>query len=173
MFSIFIIEEVNVCWDIKPKHFSCYLVLPYWVTSYTFGSIHPEVFLRKSVLKICSKFTGQHPCRSVISIKLLCTSPVNLLHIFRTTFPRNTSGRLLLKIGLWKIIFGFELNLFLFLLYFSKISITITSPCIAQNPIQINSLISAFLVAMCLPNTFKHRAICDGWTFVFVGVNQK
>ena len=29
-----------------------------------------EVFLRKGVLKICSKFTGEHPCGSVISIKL-------------------------------------------------------------------------------------------------------
>ena len=32
----------------------------------------PEVFQEKGVLKICSKFTGEHPCRSVISIKLLC-----------------------------------------------------------------------------------------------------
>ena len=32
----------------------------------------PEVFLGKGVLKICSKFKGQHPCRSVISTKLLC-----------------------------------------------------------------------------------------------------
>ena len=65
-----------------------------------------EVFLGKGGLKICSKFTGEHPCRSVISIKLLCNfieitlrhgcSPVNLLHIFRTPFPKNTSGRLLL-----------------------------------------------------------------------------
>ena len=30
----------------------------------------PQVFLRKSVLKICSTFTGEHTCRSVISIKL-------------------------------------------------------------------------------------------------------
>ena len=30
------------------------------------------VFLGKGVLKICSKFTGEHPCKSVISIKLLC-----------------------------------------------------------------------------------------------------
>ena len=30
----------------------------------------PELFLGKGVLKICSKFTGQHPCRSAISIKL-------------------------------------------------------------------------------------------------------
>ena len=34
-------------------------------------SSHPEVFLRNDVLKICSKFTGEHPCQSVISIKLL------------------------------------------------------------------------------------------------------
>ena len=33
-------------------------------------SSSPEVFLRKGVLKICSKFTGEHPCRSVISTKL-------------------------------------------------------------------------------------------------------
>ena len=30
----------------------------------------PEVFLVKSVLKICSKFTVKHPCRGMISIKL-------------------------------------------------------------------------------------------------------
>ena len=66
-------------------------------------SSHPEVFLRKDVLKICSKFTGEHPCRSAISIKFLEIAfrqgclPVNLLHIFRTPFPKNTSGRLLLQ----------------------------------------------------------------------------
>ena len=53
-----------------------------------------EVFLQKDVLKIFSKFTGEHPCRTAISIKLLCIkialrngcSPVNLLHIFRICF---------------------------------------------------------------------------------------
>ena len=74
-----------------------------------FRSSHPEMFLRKGVLKIRSKFTGEHTCRSVISIKLLCAfieialrhrcSPVNLLHIFRTPFPRKTSGWLLLYIS--------------------------------------------------------------------------
>ena len=29
-------------------------------------SSHPEVFLGKGVLKICNKFTGEHPSRSVI-----------------------------------------------------------------------------------------------------------
>ena len=31
-----------------------------------------KYFLKKGVLKICSKFTGEHPCRSAVSIKLLC-----------------------------------------------------------------------------------------------------
>ena len=31
----------------------------------------PEVFLRKGILKICSKFTGEHPYQSAILIKLL------------------------------------------------------------------------------------------------------
>ena len=63
--------------------------------------------LKKNVfLKICSEFTGDHPCRSVISINLQSNfieiaprhedSPVNLLHIFRTPFYKDTSGRLLL-----------------------------------------------------------------------------
>ena len=70
-------------------------------------SSRSEVFLEKGVLKICSTFTAEHPCRSAISIKLLCNfieivlghgcPPVNLMHIFRTPFSRNTSGRLLLK----------------------------------------------------------------------------
>ena len=65
----------------------------------------PEVFLRKGVLKICSKFTGVRPCGSVISIKLQSNfieitlqhgySPVNLLYFFRSPFPKN--GGLLWK----------------------------------------------------------------------------
>ena len=35
-----------------------------------FRSGPPEVFLGKSVLKICSKFTREHPYRSVILVKL-------------------------------------------------------------------------------------------------------
>ena len=59
-------------------------------------SSSPEVFLGKGVLKICSMFKGEHLCRSVISVKLLWFSPVNLLYIFRTPFYKNTYGRLLL-----------------------------------------------------------------------------
>ena len=35
-----------------------------------YRSSRSEVFLVKGALKTCSKFTGEHPCRSVISIKL-------------------------------------------------------------------------------------------------------
>ena len=72
----------------------------------TSRSSYPEVFLEKAVLKMYSKFTGEHPSRSAISIMLFCSfieitlrhgcSPVNLQHIFRTAFPKNTSERLLL-----------------------------------------------------------------------------
>ena len=71
-----------------------------------FKSSQPDVFLGKCILKICSKLTGEHPCQTAISIKLQSTfieitlrhgcSPINLLHIFRTFFPKNSSGRLLL-----------------------------------------------------------------------------
>ena len=37
-----------------------------------------EVNLRNGVLKICSKFTGEHPCRSAISIKLQNVTPALL-----------------------------------------------------------------------------------------------
>ena len=38
----------------------------------TCRSSRPKEFLGKGALKICSKFTGGHPCRSTISIMLLC-----------------------------------------------------------------------------------------------------
>ena len=72
-------------------------------------SSHPEVFLEKGVLKLCSKFTGEHPCRSMlcnfieIAFRHQC-SPVNLLHIFRTPFLKNTSGWTA-SINSWKYTF--------------------------------------------------------------------
>ena len=64
-------------------------------------SSRPEVFLGIGFLKICSKFTGGHPCRKQsnfieITLRHRC-SRVRLLHVFRTSFSKNTSGWLLLK----------------------------------------------------------------------------
>ena len=67
--------------------------------------------LRGVIENRCSEnmqqFTGEYPCLSAISIKLQRNfieialwhgcSPVNLLHIFRTPFPKNTPGWLFLK----------------------------------------------------------------------------
>ena len=71
-------------------------------------SSRPEMFLGKGVLKICSKFTGEHPCGRVILIQLQSNfieitlrfgrSLVNLLYVFRTTFPKNNSGEMLLTL---------------------------------------------------------------------------
>ena len=65
-----------------------------------------EVFLEKDVPKICSKFSGEDPCRSAVSIKLQSNfieialrygcPLVSLRHVFRTPFPKNTSRGLLL-----------------------------------------------------------------------------
>ena len=77
------------------------------ITMKKIRSSPPGVFLGKGVLKKYRKFRGEHPCLSVISIKLQNNfikitlrhgcSPVNLLHIFRTPFPKNTPGWLFLK----------------------------------------------------------------------------
>ena len=78
-----------------------------------FRSKRPGVFLGKGILKICSRFKGEHSCRNAISVKLLCNfieialrhgcSPVNLLHILRAPSPKNTSGRLLLSFMYLKV----------------------------------------------------------------------
>ena len=98
-FALYLEWSLNLSTDKKPNAVCLFANLR---CSYS------EVFLRKCFLKICSNFAGEHPCRSVNSIKLLCKfieialrhwcSAVNLLHIFRAPFPRNTSGWLLMKL---------------------------------------------------------------------------
>ena len=51
------------------------------------------MFLGKGALKIYSKFTGEHPCRSV-----------NLLYTFRTPFSKNASGGVLLNAGITQVL---------------------------------------------------------------------
>ena len=115
-FAIF--TEKHLCWSLflikfqvsspnTVKYMKSWILnhfLPLAATD-DFGNSHPKVFLLKGVLKICNKFTGEHPCKSV-KCNLLCNfieislwhgcSPVNLLHVFRTPFCKNTSGWLLL-----------------------------------------------------------------------------
>ena len=62
--------------------------------------------------KYAANLQKKHPCENVILIKLqsnfieitfrLGCSPVSLVHIFGTPFPKNTSGRLLLIVETWK-----------------------------------------------------------------------
>ena len=74
----------------------------------------PIGILRKRCSGICSKSIGEDQCWSVVSIKLLYNfikialrhgcSPVNLLHIFRTTLPENTCEQL--RLLTWMNVFG-------------------------------------------------------------------
>ena len=70
------------------------------------------MFLKKGILKICSKFTGE-PMQSnftEIALRHVCC-PVNLLHVYGTRFPRKTSGWLLLIFLIQeKVFFSFFLS---------------------------------------------------------------
>ena len=126
-----------------------------------FRSSHREVFLGKVVLKMCSKFTGEQPCRSVISIKLLCNfieitlrhdcSPVNLLHTFRTRFRKDISGWLLLII------------LILILSFYSvyHIIITLNAWCSVKGHTKLNKpvVFSCWFVYACMNVWWTARSI--------------
>ena len=103
--------KITDCWKQKKKFFPVISFEKFLSFHICFFSLKCSIFrrsipLRKNVLKICNKFTVEHSCRSVISIKLLRNfieitlrhgcSPVNLLQFFITSFPKNTSGGLLL-----------------------------------------------------------------------------
>ena len=101
------IKTMNLCFFKKLQKETCKPPPPMLYVKFpNCRSSHSKVFLGKDVLKICSKFTVNHPCRSAISINLLCNfieitlrhgcTHVNLLHIFRTPFYKNTCGWLLL-----------------------------------------------------------------------------
>ena len=64
-----------------------------------FRGSRPEVFLRKGVLKICSKFTGE-PTHAA----------AYLLHIFRTRFYKNICGKFSLTVSLLKSLMSLSLD---------------------------------------------------------------
>ena len=93
------------------------------VSRRAYRSSQPKLFLGKGVLKICSKFTREHSCRSAISIKVQSNfneitlwhgcSPVNLLHIFfRRAFLKIASRRLLLSLFSKSTQFDIQYNLY-------------------------------------------------------------
>ena len=90
-------------------------------------------------VRICSKFLGEHPCRNVISINLLCNfleiklrygcSPANLLHIFGSAFLKNTTWWLLL-------FFPYQPLLIFTFLY---VGITFLTFCFKSSEIVVNN----------------------------------
>ena len=96
-----------------------------------YRSSPPQVFLRKGVLKICSKFAGEHPCRSVISIKLLCQRPTTLLkkrlrHIcFPVNFAKFLRAPFFIEHFCWLLLYykHCTLNFAIFKYFFKKINI--------------------------------------------------
>ena len=89
--TIHLKSMIFTCFLIKETTGSSGVIISYQRDSNNFRSSPSQVFFGKMVLKICSKFTGEHPCRGVISIELQSNfieitlphgcSPVNLLHI--------------------------------------------------------------------------------------------
>ena len=81
-------------WEVNIKIAEVWIRYTIWNTQKQPSSGIPK----KGNLKICSKFAGEHPCRSAISKKLQSNfieitlrhgcSTVNMLHIFRTPFLR-------------------------------------------------------------------------------------
>ena len=65
-----------------------------------YGSSPPEMFLSKGILKICSKFTGEHPWWSVIywDCTLAWVFFCKFAAYFQNIFPKNTSWEWLLKL---------------------------------------------------------------------------
>ena len=109
LITVSVMKELNRLWtgntlNVIPILFNSFLLTIFKNT--VSRSSPPALFLEKGALKKCKKFTGQHPCQSEISIKLLCNfieiilwqgcSPVHLLRISRKTFCKNNYGALLL-----------------------------------------------------------------------------
>ena len=91
-----LIRDTNLLFSSAKSNFSFLIMAyseglknsPYLILSILFRSSPPEMFLGKGVLKICSKFTGEHPRLSMISIKLLC----NLLKVAFQHYWNHTSA---------------------------------------------------------------------------------
>ena len=129
------------------------------------------MLLYKGVLKICSRFTGERPCRSAILIScnfieivlLQGFSPVNLRHIFSTPFYKNTAKELLLNSWVSCFESSFLANLRpdedVFCLRLQKTS----SRRLQDNFIKTN----IFALVKRLQKTSWSRPIYSSWSYVF------
>ena len=68
--SLSLVREVSVKFSVEISSVFSFLCFYWKMLAKQIRCIRPEAFLRKDVLKICSKFTGERPCRNAISIKL-------------------------------------------------------------------------------------------------------
>ena len=76
------------------------------LTKWIYKSSRSKVFLGKGVLKICRKFTGEHPCQSVMSIKLLSNYSNLILRFVYITFSLLTEPQTMLQL---KILLAYTL----------------------------------------------------------------
>ena len=67
----------NIYFNIVKENFSAPFLVQFAIHPKIRSSL-PKVSLGKGVLKICSQFTGEHSCRSVISIATLLKSHFNM-----------------------------------------------------------------------------------------------
>ena len=73
-----------------------------WCRSYQTGrSSHSEMSLRKGVLKICSRFTGEDLCQSMISVK--SASALGITGVTKGKFKETLYWDLGLESGIWKV----------------------------------------------------------------------
>ena len=71
----------------------------------TFRSSQPEVFLGKVVQKICSKFTGEHPCRSCFATLLKLHFSMGVLLEICCIFSEHLFLRTPLRGCFWTFLF--------------------------------------------------------------------
>ena len=108
------LQESTVIWRIANiENFFKFAGMLLWASCFsmklqTYWSSHPDVSLEKGILKICSKFTGDDPCQSVIS-----KCKVGLQLYWNRTSARMFSCRFteyfqntFSQERLWRVVFG-------------------------------------------------------------------
>ena len=118
---------------------------------------------------MCSKLTGEPPCRSLISIRFQSNfteitlrhgwSPINLLHIFRTPFTKNASEWLLyiyvhLRKSIWTVVWWKQS--FLYWLLRSCRYLLVTKICFSNSaPISFRKLLLHSFILKLYIHCFK------------------